>query len=74
LATAGGGPEAVKLWDMHTHQELITLGAEGSLTVALAFSPDGNKLLALNVEANNDLHLQIWRAPAWNEIAAAESK
>jgi len=44
LATGGGGAEAVKLWTFKTHQELITLAGEGSLTTFLRFSPDGNKL------------------------------
>jgi WD40 repeat protein len=72
LATGGGGAEAVKLWDIQTHQELITLAGEGSLTMSLRFSPDGNKLIALNLDSNRELRLQIWRAPSWEQIEAAE--
>jgi hypothetical protein len=57
---------------MQTHQELITLAGEGSLTIGLRFSPDGNKLIALNLDSNQELRLQIWRAPSWAEIKAAE--
>jgi len=72
LATAAGGAETIKLWDLHTHQELITLAGEGVLVLALRFSPDGNKIIGLNATSNNDLYLQIWRAPSWAEIEAAE--
>jgi eukaryotic-like serine/threonine-protein kinase len=72
LATGGGGAEAVKLWDIQTHQELITLAGEGSLTTFLRFSPDGNKLIALYLDSDYKLHVQIWRAPSWAEIEAAE--
>jgi WD40 repeat protein len=76
LATGSGGAEALKLWDMHTHQELITLTSEGTLMMALAFSPDGNKIIGLDLdkESNGELHPQIWRAPSWAEVDAAEAK
>ena len=70
LATGSGGAESVKLWDTHTHQELITLAGEGSMILALAFSPDGNKIIS----SNNELRLQIWRAPSWEEIKTAEAQ
>jgi len=55
---------------MRTHQELITLAGEGSIMVALAFSPDGNKIIGWN----DKHHLQIWRAPSWEEIKTAEAQ
>ncbi|HKS37632.1 MAG TPA: WD40 repeat domain-containing protein, partial [Verrucomicrobiae bacterium] len=70
LATAAGGAESVKLWDMHTHQELITIAGEGAIMVALVFSPDGNKIIGWN----DQRHLQIWRAPSWEEIKTAEAQ
>ena len=72
LATGGGGAEAIKLWDIQTHQELITLAGEGSLTMYIRFSPDGNKIIAMNLDSNHSLRLQIWRAPSWAEIDEAE--
>jgi len=74
LATGSGGAESVKLWDIHTHQELITLAGEGSLILALTFSPDGNKIMGLIIGLNNELHLHIWRAPSWEEIKTAEAQ
>jgi len=74
LATGSGGAESVKLWDIHTHQELITLAGEGSMMLFLAFSPDGNKILGLNFGSNNELRVQVWRAPSWEEIKTAEAR
>jgi len=68
LATAAGGVETIKLWDLHTHQELITLASESTLLVALRFTPDGNKIVGYNDRAR----IQIWTAPSWAEIEAAE--
>ncbi|MCI0746321.1 MAG: protein kinase [Verrucomicrobia subdivision 3 bacterium] len=68
LITASGGIESVKLWDMNTQQELITLASEGVIIEQLVFSPDGNKIIGRNDRG----HVQIWRAPSWAEIEAAE--
>ncbi len=64
------GREAVKLWDLTSGQELLTLEGEGSLFHPICFSPDGNLLGALN--SSGTLHL--WRAPSWAEIEAAEKQ
>jgi WD40 repeat protein len=61
------GREAVKLWDVGTRQELLTLGGTGSLLVAAIWSADGDVILA-------GAPWQAWRAPSWEEIAAAEAK
>jgi WD40 repeat protein len=69
LATGGEGPkDAVKLWDLATQRELLTLAAEGKFFVQLNFSPDGNTLVATTLTGKADL----WRAPSWAEIEAAE--
>jgi len=67
LAFGSNGREAVKLWDLASRQELLTLEGEGSLFRRTRFSPDGNLLGALN--SNGTLHL--WRAPSWEEITSA---
>lgn len=71
LATAGPGSEAVKLWDIQTHHELITLTIQGWAIARIEFSRDGNKLVGQDTPQR---HLHIWRAPSWEEIAAAEAK
>jgi len=67
LITACGAREAVKLWDVGTWQELLTLGGEGSPLFAVRWSADGNVILA-------GRPWQAWRAPSMDEIEAAEAK
>jgi hypothetical protein len=63
-----GGQEAVKLWDVGTRQELLTLaGTDAVLWGAPRWSADGNVILA-------GPPWQAWSAPSWEEIAAAEAK
>jgi WD40 repeat protein len=68
LATGSNGREAVKLWDLSTHRELITLAGQGSSFGHVAFSPDGRWIAARNMKNE----LQLWHAPSWAEIEAAE--
>jgi WD40 repeat protein len=59
------GRVAVKLWDVATRQELLTLGGTGSILEAAGWSADGDVIFA-------GAPWQAWRAPSWEEIAAAE--
>lgn len=69
LATGGGsGREAVKLWDLVTCREMLTLAGDGSVFNSVAFSPDGNWLVA---RSSVESRLHLWRAPPWAEIEAA---
>jgi WD40 repeat protein len=71
LATTGSNPDdAVKLWDVDSWQELLTLEGVGSLFDATAFSPDGNDIGTVGSGGI----LNLWRAPSWVEIHAAEAK
>ncbi len=65
LVSASGGREAVKLWDVGTRQELLTLSGTGSLLDAVRWSADGDVILA-------GPPWQAWRAPSWEEIAEEE--
>jgi WD40 repeat protein len=67
LISTAGGREAVKLWDVGTRQELLTLDGTGSILMAARWSADGDVILA-------GAPWQAWRAPSWEEIAAAEAK
>jgi WD40 repeat protein len=64
LMSTSGGREAVKLWDVGNRQELLTLGGTGSLLEA-KWSAGGDVIFA-------GPPWQAWRAPTWEEIAAAE--
>jgi eukaryotic-like serine/threonine-protein kinase len=66
-STSVGGREAVKLWDIGTRQELLTLAGTGSVLLAARWSADGDVILV-------GRPWQAWRAPSWEEIAAAEAK
>jgi WD40 repeat protein/serine/threonine protein kinase len=71
LATGGSHPDdTVKLWDVDSWQELLTLEGAGSLFYVTAFSPDGNAVSTMSYEGV----LNIWRAPSWEEINAAEAR
>jgi serine/threonine protein kinase/WD40 repeat protein len=61
------GVEAVKLWDVGTRQELLTLAGTGGVLPGAKWSADGDTILA-------GAPWQAWHAPSWEEIAAAEAK
>jgi hypothetical protein len=56
-----------QLWDVGTRQELPTLAGAGSFLQTAAWGADGGAILA-------GAPWQMWRAPSWDEIAAAEAK
>jgi len=60
----------VKLWDVDSWQEMLTLEGTGSLFRLTAFSPDGNAIGSMS----RDGILHVWQAPSWAEINAAEAK
>ena len=43
LAT-GGGDSTIKLWDVHTGQEISTIKGHSAFITSVAFSPDGRTL------------------------------
>ena len=70
LLTGAMGHEAVKVWDLATRRELVRLRGEGHGFYYLEFSPDGQWLASCNWSPGQ---LHLWRAPSWEEIAAAEA-
>jgi WD40 repeat protein len=68
LAVGSDDRQAVKLWDLESFQELVTLGGNGTAYSQTRFSPDGSVLGTMN--SRGILHL--WRAPSWEAIATAE--
>jgi serine/threonine protein kinase/WD40 repeat protein len=72
LATGAGGREAIKLWHVETGQELLTLPGKGILLQDIAFAEDSNTLLLGRFRTPGSW--QMWRAPSWEVIHAAEAK
>ena len=54
---------------MVTWQEVLTLAGEGTMFRFVAFSPDGQTLMA----RNNQGQLHIWSAPSLETIEKAEA-
>jgi WD40 repeat protein len=65
LISTSSGRQAIKLWDIGTSQELLTLSGDG-LPLAARWTADGNAFLA-------GPPWQVWRAPSWEEIVAVEA-
>ncbi len=61
------GEEAVRLWDVGTRQELLTLVSSDSTLYMAQWSADGDAILA-------GPPWQAWIAPSLEEIEAAEAK
>jgi hypothetical protein len=61
--------EAFKIWDVTTRQEVATLAGTGSRFRSARVSKDENTIVA--VPSSQVLH--VWRAPSWEEFAAAEA-
>ena len=71
VATGGGSnpAEAMRLWDVESWLDVLTLECEGSHFVRTKFSADGHAIGMMDTTRT----LNIWRAPSWEEIEAAES-
>jgi len=70
LAAGGDADEAIKIWDVDSRQELLTLAAPTGVFWTPKFSRDGNVLVSLQ----QDGLLHLWRAPSWAEIVAVEAR
>jgi eukaryotic-like serine/threonine-protein kinase len=76
ISTSGTAKETVRLWDVGTRQELLTLDgvagrgywtADGDVILVGGPQPDAGGILAGE-------GLQAWAAPSWEEITAAEAQ
>ena len=67
LISSSNAREAVKIWDVATKQEMLTLKGAGSRLVAAFWSADGDAIVV-------GRPWQVWVAPSWEEIEMAESE
>jgi hypothetical protein len=70
LAAASNARETLKVWDLESQQELLTLETESSIFHPTAFAPDGDVPGSMT-RLGGVLHL--WCAPSWAEIEASGS-
>jgi WD40 repeat protein len=68
VVAGSNGQEAMKVWDLRSHEDVATLRGNGSFFSSAAFSSDGNTIGARNW--NGVIH--FWSAPSWKEVEAAE--
>jgi WD40 repeat protein len=59
----------IAIWDVASHQEVVTLEGHDESVRHLAFTPDGDHLVSVSKD-----QLRFWRAPSWAEIDAAENE
>ncbi|MBI2924632.1 MAG: serine/threonine protein kinase [Verrucomicrobia bacterium] len=72
ITTGTGERDAIKLWDPESGREVATLTGDPGFNDFVGFSPDGNTIFAVGPEALLRKRGLLWRAPSWEEIAAAE--
>jgi WD40 repeat protein len=71
----GSTDETVKLWNAATGQQLMTLREFKADLGLVVFSPDGTTLAAGRAAFDaRQRTVQLWRAPSFSEIDAAEAK
>jgi WD40 repeat protein len=69
LIAASGSFEAVRLWDIQSQQELLTLPANAGLLLNVRFHANGDIISAFD----QDETVYCWRAPSFEEIEEAEA-
>jgi WD40 repeat protein len=59
LALSGGFDRTVRLWEVATGKQLLSLRGHEALVYGVAFSPDGQKALS----GSFDTTVRLWRLP-----------
>ena len=71
--TTGSLEDAVKIWDLTSHREVLTLEADGDIFRFADFLIDDRTLIASSWNTGAP-KLHVWRAPSWEEIEQEESR
>ena len=65
LRMATGAVHSVKVWDVVTGQEIMTLKGHTNIVTGLAYTPDGSRLIS----SSADRTLKLWNTTSGQEIA-----
>lgn len=69
LASGSGGNEAIKLWDLHTGQEVLTLSAPASPYRRIEFAENSSTIV---ISGSNGGSWSAWHAPLWSSLPEAD--
>jgi eukaryotic-like serine/threonine-protein kinase len=64
----------IKFWHVATKRQLFTVDQFRIAGYSARFSPNSEYLAIKGDDARGHQQVMLWRAPSWNEIAAAEAK
>jgi WD40 repeat protein len=59
ILASGSNDKTIKLWDLQTEQEIVTLSGHESYVKSVAFSPNGKTL----VSGGYDKTVKVWQVP-----------
>ncbi|MCW5559455.1 MAG: WD40 repeat domain-containing protein, partial [Verrucomicrobiae bacterium] len=69
LASVGNADEDLKLWDLRTGRELLTLTSDQTHGNPVSVSPDGSTFVQRGIPEHD---LFVWRAPSWEELGETD--
>jgi len=61
-------PGAIKVWDLITGQEILTISGQGKSTEGVVYSPEGKRLAAAVMNSTAAPEIKIWDATAGQEV------
>jgi WD40 repeat protein len=72
LLAAGNRYHTVRVWDVASRKEVVTLGGHMSDVWSIAFSPDGKTLAAADTDWKKPSKVKLWDTATWKERGAID--
>lgn len=72
LLAAGNRYHTVRVWDVATKKEVVTLAGHMSDVWSIAFSPDGKTLAAADTDWKKPSKVKLWDTTTWKERGALD--